>query len=71
MMNGLGTGWIWVWPVLIVTGLLVIGLGVARYARTPSTLAANQPTARQVLDGRLARGEIDADEYQRRRRALS
>ncbi len=71
MMNGSGTGWMWVWPVLIVIGLLVIGLGVTRYVRTPSAPAADQPTARQVLDGRLARGEIDADEYQRRRQALS
>ncbi len=70
-MNGSGTGWMWVWPVLIVIGLLVIGLGVTRYVMTPGTPAADQPTARQVLDGRLARGEIDADEYQRRRQALS
>ncbi|MBD8057333.1 SHOCT domain-containing protein, partial [Rhodococcus ruber] len=32
--------------------------------------AAGRPSARQILDERFARGEIDADEYQQRVRQL-
>jgi putative membrane protein len=50
MMGGT-TGWMWIWPLLVLAGLLVIANVVVRL----------------TLDERFARGEIDEDEYRRRR----
>jgi putative membrane protein len=75
MMSGWAVGWMWVWPLLIVAGLLIIGYLVLRLvqdARLPT--ARSDPvasTARRILDERFARGEISEDEYQRRREVLS
>jgi putative membrane protein len=73
-MNG------WGWTMMVVWSLVWIGfLGVVawvavRWARSgPPGSASEQRstmTAREVLDERLARGDIDLDEYQRRRQAL-
>jgi putative membrane protein len=68
-------GWMWIWPLLVVAGLLIIGYAVVRLtvsSRTLDSSGPNQagPTARRILDERFARGEIDEDEYQRRRGLL-
>lgn len=70
-----GFGW---WPIggmmagwLLLT-VLVAGLVVwllASYAR-PGDGTDHTATARRVLAERLARGELDTDEYQRRLTAL-
>ncbi|WP_248291979.1 SHOCT domain-containing protein [Actinomycetospora sp. TBRC 11914] len=54
-----------VW-VLLLTAVVAL-LGWSRSARSPQVRA---PDAREVLDQRFARGEIDADEYATRRRVL-
>jgi len=74
-MMGTATGWMWVWPVLIVVGLLVIGYVVVRLVqgRQQSAPTGSEPSgsaARRILDERYARGEIDDEEYQRRRDLL-
>jgi uncharacterized membrane protein len=53
--------------LLFVVAVVIVVLAVARSvdARRP------EPTAREVLDRRLARGEIDADEYRTRRDLLA
>lgn len=70
-MNG------WGWAMMLVWSLVLIGfLGVAAWVTvhwTRGGMQAAQPparTARELLDERFARGEIDLDEYQRRRAAL-
>lgn len=67
-MCGWAMGWIWIWPVLILMGLLMVGYLVARLAQgpAPSSLPGSSP-ARLILDERYARGEIEEEEYQRRR----
>lgn len=75
MDGGSMMGWMWIWPVLIVAGLILVGFVVVRLVQggSPSTPAASDPTsspARRILDERFARGEIDEDEYRRRRDAL-
>jgi putative membrane protein len=72
MMGGWAMGWMWVWPVLIVAGLLVIGYVAVRLAQgmPPSSRRSGPSPARRILDERYARGEIDDEEYRRRRDAL-
>lgn len=61
----------WIWPVLILVGLLILGYIGVRLAlgRGLSSLPGSSP-ARQILDERYARGEIDEEEYRRRRDEL-
>jgi putative membrane protein len=50
--------------VLIIGVIVAVGMFAARQSRPA------QPTARQLLDQRYARGDIDEEEYQRRLRGL-
>jgi putative membrane protein len=75
MMWGYGYGG-WMGPAVMgVTGVLVWILLLAgavallRWSR-PSGRAERTRDAREVLDDRFARGEIDADDYAARRRVL-
>jgi putative membrane protein len=73
-MDGQTIGWMWVWPVLVVAGLLIIGYAVSRLARNGRGSARggsdSGSVARRILDERYARGEIDEQEYQHRWRVL-
>ncbi|WP_243417779.1 SHOCT domain-containing protein [Actinomycetospora cinnamomea] len=60
----------WLWPTLVVVGLVLLAVGVVALTRRSGT-ASSGPTARELLDQRYARGEIDDAEYQRRRDQLS
>jgi len=81
---GYGTGMA-VWSVVIVLGavlaVVAIGIGIALLAR--SAMATSKPadvgvsgatrltsTARELLDERFAKGEIDEEEYKRRKAVL-
>ncbi|MFE2069157.1 SHOCT domain-containing protein [Streptomyces sp. NPDC059467] len=74
-----GSGWIvglmWIWPVFIVAGLLLIGFVVVRLIQegltSPPASRSVGSAARRILDERQARGESDEDEYRRRRSLLS
>lgn len=79
-MGGDAHGWMWLWGTLmIVLFVAVIALVVWLVARDTHghTSATMPPTpaptdrARAILAERLARGEIDPDEYQERLRHLS
>ena len=68
-----GFGWIFMLLLLIVVvalavGLLREGLVGTRWHHGPSRACGS--SARYILDERYARGEIDADEYKRRRADL-
>jgi len=74
MMNGWMFGWMWVWPLLVLAGLLLLIYGVVRLAQGwPPMPEGARPgsSARRILDERFARGEIDEDDYRRRRAQLS
>jgi putative membrane protein len=67
MMLGMGfgvLGMILFWGILIA---LVVGGGVLVFRQATGTRLSggqDQPTARQVLDKRFARGEISREEYE-------
>ncbi|MEI8406521.1 SHOCT domain-containing protein [Kribbella sp. CCNWLY201] len=65
-------GWMWVWPALSAAGLLILGYLAVRLVQSKrlSGPAGSDSAARRILDTRYARGEIDADEYQRRKGLL-
>jgi putative membrane protein len=73
-------GWGWVGAILgllillLIVAVLVAGLVyLFRALRTPTggeNRATGSDRSLQILDERYARGEIDDDEYQQRRRAL-
>jgi len=67
-MGTTAISWFWIWPTLVVIGLALLGYLAYRMFQTrgPEHPAARSGSARQILDERLARGEIDADDYRRR-----
>lgn len=73
-MMGSGGGWMWLWFVLILLGLLLIGYVAMRLLQSdrsgPGSAGQAPRTAREILDQRYARGEIDDQEYQSRREKL-
>ncbi len=76
MMDGSMMGWFWIWPVLVLVGLALLGYLAYRLTqnRGPGPVvgaATGSPSARQILDERYARGEIDDDEYRKRRSELA
>ncbi|HYX84627.1 MAG TPA: SHOCT domain-containing protein [Gaiellales bacterium] len=74
-MNGWGWTMMTVWSLVWVGFLGVIVWATVHWVRTGSADAAVESRSgrspAELLDERLARGEIDVDEYERRRAALS
>jgi putative membrane protein len=70
MMGYSGMGLLWLWPLLIIAGLAVLSYVVA-HAR-PERFADQETgdEARRILGERFASGEIDDEEYRRRRDSL-
>ena len=66
---GFGMGWWW------IIGIIIIAAIVWGIVRTPGqnnniNNAANQKSALDILNERYARGEIDKDEYEIKKRDL-
>lgn len=56
----------WIFPILLLGGL--IGFGVWAVRRFTDRGGTSEP--RRILEERFARGEIDAEEFEERRRLL-
>ncbi len=68
-----GFGWVFMLLLIVVVAAMVAGLLRELFAgagRHRGTTRACGSSALRILDERFARGEIDADEYQRRRADL-
>lgn len=73
MMGMMGFGYLWMaLGALILIGIVALAAWAALHlsgGRGPSE-QAGAPSAREILDQRYAAGEIDYDEYRRRRTDL-
>ncbi len=58
------------WAVIVAGIVMVVRYSRDRSVPPPSMAGDGRDQARRVLDERFARGEIDADEYTRRRDLL-
>ncbi|MBU8865811.1 SHOCT domain-containing protein [Paenarthrobacter aromaticivorans] len=76
---GMGNGWMWLWGLLMLIGLAILVLLVVRMfgglnGPGPRHFTNGTPqgrsTARRILDERLARGELTAEEYRDRVKVL-
>jgi putative membrane protein len=71
-MSGSDWGLMVLWTILLI--MLVVGViwAVASFARRdqPAAAGRSRRSGREILDERLARGEIDAGEYDRLRERL-
>jgi putative membrane protein len=63
---GFGGGLMWIFWIL----LIVLMLWAVKAAVTASNGSSGHRSPREILDDRFARGEIDEDEYRRRRQEL-
>lgn len=67
-----GGGWAWLWGLLILIGVVaLVVLAVLAATRGISSSGSKTTRAREILDERYARGELDTDEYHERLRNLS
>ncbi len=75
MMGGSTMGLFWIWPVLVVIGLALLGYLAYRLVNddrgTRPGSASGPSSARQILEERYARGEIDEQEFHKRRDGLA
>ena len=70
-MCGWAMGWMWILPILILVGLLIVGYVGVRLAQSRGfSSLPGFSSARRILDERYARGEIDEEEYRRLRDEL-
>lgn len=71
-MNGWGGGWMWLWGVAMMAGFVVLIVWLVRAVSTNSPgvagAARRDPSnrARDILDERLANGELSPEEYRER-----
>ena len=73
MMWAWGSGYGWIWMLLIWAAVIggVIWVVTQLSVRNGTRGQGGSRDARSILDERFARGEIDEDEYRRRRDELS
>ena len=73
MHDWMGWGWagMWLGPLFMIAVLAMVVVGIVVLARwiggSGSDGGGRVRTPREILDERYARGEIDREEYQRRR----
>jgi putative membrane protein len=63
-MNGYGMGLGWLIPILLIVGLVY-------FLNENSRKIDKEKSAKEILDIRLAKGEIEKEEYEERLKALN
>ncbi|PWU47300.1 hypothetical protein DLE60_33790 [Micromonospora globispora] len=69
MWNGPMMGWMWIWSLLVLAVLVALVWLTVRLAGG-HLAGPSASSARKILDERYARGEVDEEEYRRRRTGL-
>ncbi|MBI5199090.1 MAG: SHOCT domain-containing protein [Nitrospirae bacterium] len=73
-MYGYGMGWEWFGPILMVLFWVLLILGIIYLVKVIAggriTTSPREETALDILKKRYARGEIDTEEFTRKRREL-
>ena len=71
MHDWMGWGGMWLGPLFMIIPVALLIVGIVALVRwmggSTGNVAGRVRTARDILDERYARGEIDREEYQRRR----
>jgi putative membrane protein len=62
-------GWGWLWAALLVVVIVLLVVWITRGSGPPST-GGGRDDALRILEERFARGEIDREEFEARRRTL-
>ena len=62
---GLGGGFMWVIWILLIAAIVWLVIAVSRQDRS-----SREPSPREILDRRYARGEIDKETYERMKKEL-
>jgi putative membrane protein len=77
MMNEWGMGWgggdMWFGPLFWIGLLIVVMIAISMFRRQRSGRGnpdSRPGTPREILDARFAKGEIEREEYETRRKAL-
>ncbi|GAB3679168.1 hypothetical protein GCM10028857_00090 [Salinarchaeum chitinilyticum] len=68
-MGGFGW-WPFLWSLILLSVLLIVGYGVYTHGRTPVNEQTHTDTALSTLRSRYARGELSEEEFEERRRRL-
>ncbi len=80
MMTGFGFGWGWLamglmmlvfWGGLVVLAVLLVRALFPGGQQLPPGSSGHQPTAREILDQRYARGEITREQFEQMKGDLS
>ncbi|MBW3665776.1 MAG: c-type cytochrome [Actinobacteria bacterium] len=70
MMDGMMGGGMWAIPVLVVVAIVAVIVAVVASLRSGRGRGNREPTPRELLDRRYARGELTRDDYLQRRNDL-
>ncbi|MEX2587915.1 MAG: SHOCT domain-containing protein [Actinomycetota bacterium] len=72
MMYGYGGWWMWLWMLLFWGGLIAVIVWAVQATQHRGSSEGSKEAGRamHILEERFARGEIDEEEFERRRRAL-
>lgn len=63
---GFGGGFMWIIWILVIVAVVWLVIAVSRQDRS-----SREPSPREILDRRYARGEIDQETYERMRSELN
>jgi len=69
--NGWGNSWVMLLGMAVFWGGLILAIGYTIRASRPRDARSDGHHAIQILEERFARGEIDHDEFDGRRRMLN